>query len=142
MMLLKGNGRFDFPVVGESFRQDELAQLAGPKCPMGHDLDCLAALLFDDGNAFDPKAVAVAIVFRDGKVRHVGFLAKADARQYRQSVAAIGAPDPEGMLCRAKIVGGSTDYDSPSYYGVKLDLRLPFRFGTKLAWRTWSERLL
>ena len=141
--LLMGNGRFDFPIVGESYYQENLDLLAGPKEPEGCDLDCLAALVFHDENPHDSQAVAVFIVHADGKITMVGHLARADARTYRQAVADTGGPDPQGMLCRATVVGGWDDgFGDEGHYGVRLDLRLPLKFGTVQAWKNWSERLL
>jgi len=142
-MLLKGNGRFDFRVVGESYRQANLRLLAGPEAPDGHDLDCLAALLFQDSNPHDPNAVAVFIVHASQKLTMVGYLARKDARAYRKCVEKVGGQDPQGMLCRARIVGGWNDgYGDTGYYGVRLDLKLPLSFGTAAAWKNWSQRLL
>jgi hypothetical protein len=143
VMLLLGNGRFDFEVVGESYCQPSLRNLAGPQRAEGHDLDCLAALIFDDQNRFDPKAVGVAIVRRDRSIVPIGYLARAQARKYRTCVADVGKPDPQGMLCRAKIIGGWRDADGRTgQYGVRLDLKLPLSFGTVAAWTNWSQRLL
>lgn len=143
VMLMKGNGRFDYGIVGESYRQQNLAALAGPKVAGGHDLDCLAALVFQDDNSHDQHAVAVFICHANQQITMVGYLARQKARNYRKHVAAIGSPDPQGMLCRAKIVGGWIEDDGgEGLYGVRLDLRLPLTFGTMASWENWSKRLL
>jgi len=143
VMLMKGNGRFDFNIVGESHRQNHLSWIAGPKSPSGHDLDCLAALVRHDDNLHDDKAVAVFIVFASGKILIVGYLARKDARRYRSCLKDLGREDPEGMLCRAKIVGGWDDgAGNEGHYGVKLDLMMPLKFGTIKSWDSWKQRLL
>lgn len=143
-MLMKGNGRFDYEIVGESYRQQNLASLAGPKVPGGHDLDCLAALVFHDDNPHDSNAVAVFIVHKNQQITIVGYLPRKQARNYRKHVALLPkGPDPQGMLCRAKIVGGWVDgLSDHGMYGVRLDLRLPLTFGTHASWENWSKRLL
>lgn len=143
-MLLAGNGRFDFDVVGESHYQSNLASFAGPKRVDGCALECLAALLCYDTNPYDPKAVAVFIARQDGSVKLVGHFSRADARRYRRALAHGGwKEDPEGMLCRALIVGGWSDTgEGEGSYGVKLDLVLPLQFRTAAAWKNWSRRLL
>jgi len=141
--LLGGRGQFRLAVAGTIQAQKVLADLAGPKCHHGHDLDCLAALIFHDDNMHDNKAVAVMLVHRGGSLTMIGYLPRAEAREYRASVASWGTPDPTGMLCRAKIVGGWSDTGSGSgNYGVKLDLALPISFRTSLAWKNWEQRLL
>ena len=143
VMLIKGNGRFDFDIVGESHRQHHLRFMAGPEIPGGHDLECLAALILQDDNPYDDKAVAVHIVFASRKTLLVGYLARAEARRFRRCLDDVGQQDPEGMLCRAMIVGGRDNGDGkPGPYGVKLDLMMPLKLGTALSWVNWQKRLL
>ena len=141
--LIKGNGRFDFGIVGESYRQNNLGLLAGPKVSGGYDLDCLAVLGFDDDNEFDANAVAVFICLKTGDVKLVGYLSRSMARAYRKAVADTGGQDPEGMLCRAKIIGGWDNDDADDgMYGVTLDLMLPLTFAAEHSIESWSKRLL
>lgn len=141
--LLKGNGRFDFQVVGESFRQPAFKRLIGDHGSEGCEVECLAALILDDANAFDAMAVAVAVVRRSGAIEHVGYLAREDARLYRLSLASVGGADPTGMLCRAIMNGGMVrPSGSRGKYGIRLDLILPIGFRTVAAWKNWERRLL
>ena len=140
--LLKGNGRFDFNIVGESHGQNDIQRIVGKKISGGHDYDCLAALVYDEKNQYDKNAVAVCIVYASGSIVQVGFLSRQDAVKYRKNVSESGGLNPEGMLCRAKIVGGWSDAGDEGHFGVRLDLLLPLTFGTAASWPTWSQRLL
>jgi hypothetical protein len=144
VMLMMGNGRFDFDIVGESHNQDGFRAVVGPKIPGGHDFDCIAALIQQIDNPYDSKAVAVCLAFDNGKVGHAGYLSRKNARAYCKAVDECGWPqDPQGMLCRAKIVGGWKEADGDEgYYGVKLDLVFPLKFGTMQAWDSWKIRLI
>src|SRR5690606_20415871 len=74
-----GAGDFEFEVVGESFYQEDLCRLAGAHGDHGAEVHCVAALVPEDDNKHDPKAVAV---FVDG--RKVAHLSKEDARSFRR----------------------------------------------------------
>lgn len=72
-------------VVGESFYQDALDRIAGPKTPDGVEHECEATLVLDDGNAHDRQAVRVEILGEP-----VAHLSRSSAREYRQALADAG----------------------------------------------------
>src|SRR6266404_4667984 len=105
------------PVVGESHFQDALQMIYRKNGGSGHDIKVTAALVPENGNAFDLNAVRVEI-----KSRGVGYLPREMALEYR---AAVG--ENVGQ-CSAKIVGGFELEDgSSAYFGVKLNLAWPPR---------------
>lgn len=115
-----GTGDFDFDVVGESNYQAALAALAGTHGDRSPDKECQAALVPEDNNRYDNKAVRVDI---DG--RTVGYLSKDEARSFRRR---LGAKQLSGQTthCAAVIVGGYRMKNGErASYGVKLDIK-PF----------------
>jgi hypothetical protein len=121
-VILQGNGAFDFEVVGEASYQDALAQICGGATEDGHEHSCAAGLIFDDKNAFDPNAVAVAI---DGQI--VGYLARPAAVEYRRQIAGLNIQNSR-VGCRAVIRGGwDRGKRDRGNFGVWLDLARPLR---------------
>ncbi len=115
-----GTGAFEFEVVGESFYQRDLAQLAGQHGERSVEVPCVAKLVLEDDNKHDAKAVAVLV-----NGRKVGHLSREDARSYRRR---LGAKKLSGecATCDAFIVGGGTRRNGEKLmYGVKLDIK-PF----------------
>lgn len=103
---------FALEVVGESFYQENLGKIVGPRDPNGASGVFDAELAREDDNPYDDQAIVVTI---DGL--KVGHLNRADARRYRAT------PHPE--KCRAVIIGGhKMQRGEWASYGVKLDLEL------------------
>lgn len=143
MQIFKGNGRFDFNIVGEKAYQDALAELAGPKTPEGCDLDCMGCFYFDDGNKYDGNAVAIMIPKVNGQAKHVGYLSRKHAEKFRREVAVFGFDKSTLMMARAKIVGGwKISYFDQGHYGVKLDLLWPLRLRKEGVEMTVAARLI
>jgi hypothetical protein len=121
---LARDGEYEFEVVGESYRQDELASLCGPRKEGGEHITCVAMLDPQRDNPHDRNAVAVYI---GGK--HVAFLARECARDYRDQMTALGHRG-ERATCYALICGGWDGHKTASgwreqgSYGVKLDITL------------------
>lgn len=144
--MLKGDGRFKFDIVGESYSQPELGHLAGPKTELGVKLRCIALLLPEDENPHDRNAVKVGIVeLEQNRTLAVGYLRRNDAAQFRREIEQFDIDGSSRILCEAMIVGG---WDRPAWdsdddwdengdwigdddardignYGVKLDLVFP-----------------
>lgn len=115
-----GPGYFDFEIVGESNYQPALAALAGTHGERSPDKECQAALIPEDDNRYDDKAVRVDI---NGLT--VGYLSRDDARSFRRR---LGAKRLTGQIthCAAVIVGGYRMKNGErASYGVKLDIK-PF----------------
>lgn len=106
-------GQFETEVVGESYYQDALNEIAGGKTIGGHDLIVEARLIFEDDNKHDPMAVQVWI-----GAEPVGHLSRGQARKFRRDAP----PNTRAFICRAKITGGWRDGRSSGYYGVELDM--------------------
>ncbi|OQW61171.1 MAG: hypothetical protein A4S17_02135 [Proteobacteria bacterium HN_bin10] len=108
---LEGPGAFAVDVVGEAQYQDVL-EAAGEAGAV-----VAAALVLEDSNPHDDRAVAVCI---DG--RRAGYLSRADARRYRADLAAAGVPRAV-VRCKARITGGfARAGGGRAHFGLKLDL--------------------
>lgn len=141
--MFKGNGGFEFDIVGESHYQGELEHIAGPKNETGHLHRCIAAITLDDDNRYDKKAVKVFIIH--GKLAlAVGHFSRGDARLFRKQLALTNVDPEKLMLCMAEIVGGwdvrhlLDEYDddyarrkSTGHFGVKLDLIWPLSLDSR-----------
>lgn len=115
---IDGPGEFDFDLVGESFYQDNLAKICGPKSEGTKRVFATGIIIPYDTNPHDPLAVRVEI-----KGLVVGHFAKEAARQYRKQLQKSGAPPYARMSCDAMIVGGWITKDGKeASYGVKLDI--------------------
>lgn len=113
-------GEFDFEVVGESNYQSAIAEIAGQHGEEGATMECVAQLIPEDDNRYDPKAIAVRI-----NGRMVGYLSREDARSFRRRLGQKGLTG-RTTSCAACIVGGGTKRSGERlFYGVKLDIK-PF----------------
>lgn len=113
---VQGPGAYEYDIVGESYYQDALAQIAGPKTPEGHEHFCRAELRPEPNNPHDRDAVGVLI-----EGRKVGHLARPDAAAYVAMLRRIGTPN-RSYEVDAKIIGGWLRRSGEGHYGVKLDL--------------------
>lgn len=108
---LAGPGTFSVDVVGEAGYQRVLEAAA----EQGAEVS--ATLVLEDENPYDDQAVAVHV---DGA--RAGYLSRADARLYRQSLAAAGVARAT-VRCKARITGGFVRADGGrAHYGLRLDL--------------------
>ncbi|MGO4910469.1 hypothetical protein ACEN2J_19385 [Pseudorhodobacter sp. W20_MBD10_FR17] len=111
---------FDFDIVGESFYQDQLQSIAGPKSDNGVNLECESVVYCDNENKHDKNAVTVSI-----KGLVVGHFAKEDAKEWRSMLAANKATE-KNVRVKALIAGGwlrskKSEVDE-GHFGVKLDI--------------------
>lgn len=90
-------GKHELCVVGESFCQDTILKITGPKTPEGFSLNGIATLQCDPTNPYDRNAVGVYI---DGG--RVGYLPRDVAAMIAPRIAARRAP----CHVRAQINGG------------------------------------
>ena len=116
-VFLKGNGNFEFPIVGESHYQHNLEAICGPRKEHGEALEIEACLILEDHNQYDSNAIRVDIAGRT-----VGHIKKEWAPQLRAQLKVIDRPKPYKITCNAKIVGGWSNKKSQGFYGVQLDL--------------------
>jgi hypothetical protein len=114
---IRGDGSFDFEVVGESHYQANLERIAGPRKKDGKQLLTTATLLLDDDNPHDKNAVKVYI-----DSLPVGHLPRDVARTWRARLRKSGGP-VGNYTCAAMIVGGwKKGRDDEGSYGVRLDI--------------------
>jgi hypothetical protein len=118
-VILKGSGSFELAVVGESHYQEALEEAAGGRSEDGARVRVSAALVLEDGNPYDAKAVRVDV---DGQT--VGYLSRRDARTYRVALARASLSDAR-ISCAAQIRGGwDRGPDDRGSFGIVLDLDL------------------
>lgn len=118
--LWENDGNFEFEIVGESFYQDTLAYLSS-MYESGKPRLFVAALVLEDNNPHDDKAVAVTI---DGC--KVGHLSREDARSFRRRLSMQGLKG-QTTCCWAAIFGGNPKKDGAfKQFGVWLEMK-PFR---------------
>lgn len=117
---LVGTGDYAIPIVGESYYQENLAAICGPRKAKGEKRTVEARLIFEDNNPKDKNAIRVEI---EGK--HVGYLSRELAVQYRRQVKKLNYMGATGV-CSAQIRGGwrrTTDEGvDEGHYGVWLDI--------------------
>jgi len=117
------SGTDEVRVVGDAIHQDVLLDLTGGRRHYGGvQMETVAHLVPEPGNADDPAAIAVTI---DG--RSVGYLSRSDAARYHREIAAAIECSGEAS-CRATIVGGwEREHGDVGYFGVRLRLGVPPR---------------
>ncbi len=115
---LERQGEFGQRVTGESYYQRELDRIAGGRTTDGHEFERTAEIVLDDRNRHDRNAVRIDI---DKKT--VGYLSRADARQYREWLRNQKYPEHVIMECTALITGGwDRGRNDRGPYEVRLDL--------------------
>jgi hypothetical protein len=114
---LHGPGTFSIDIVGESHYQNALDAICGGKTPDGHNLIVQAALIQENNNPHDNKAIRIDI---EGMT--VGYFNRSLAREYRKRITEAGYPSVTA-ICNGMIVGGwKRGKNDEGHYGVKLDL--------------------
>jgi len=114
---LTPTGSYGLDVVGEASYQSNIERVLGGRTTEGAQLGCNAILVPEDTNAHDPMAVRVDI-----QGNTVGYLSRANAREYRAEMKRLGFPS-EVFSCRALIVGGwDRGPNDRGHFGVKLDV--------------------
>ena len=114
---ISGPGDYEVDVVGESHYQDALERICDGRTDESAEKYVDAALILEDDNRHDRKAVRVDI-----EGRTVGYLSREFARSYRDRLKQAGHPDLVG-ICKAVIVGGwDRGKRGRGHFGVRLDL--------------------
>jgi hypothetical protein len=104
-------------VVGESYRQDALWRLVGGQRANEVRVECVAALVPEPNNEYDPNAISVLI-----RGERVGYLSRADAVEYLPGLKALIANSRKGrVMVHGWIVGGGRRLDGLGRLGVFLD---------------------
>ena len=120
-VVLDGDGTFDQEIVGESFYQDTLEALFGPKTEDAVQIATNARLVCELNNPHDSNAVAVMM-----KGQKVGHLSRADAVAYRRELRSLfGHREPEAIVDALVVGGWSRANGSEGSFGVRLDLDWP-----------------
>ncbi|WP_070987316.1 hypothetical protein [Halofilum ochraceum] len=111
-------GEFGQPVSGERYYQRELDRIAGGRTPDGHEFERRAEVVLEERNRNDSNAVRVDI-----DKTTVGYLARGDARKYREWLRNQRYPERVIMECTALITGGwDRGRNDRGPYEVRLDL--------------------
>lgn len=118
-MRWRGDDSFEVAIVGESFYQDVLEELAGGRSDASADLECEALLVPETDNPYDVNAVGIYI-----EGRKVGHMDRRGAAAYRRLLKKVGQPLAQ-ISCYAKIVGGWERRDDAGHFGVMLDIADP-----------------
>jgi hypothetical protein len=110
-MIACREGSFPFAVVGEARYQDALSRIVGGHNREGHGHECVALLVPEPSNKYDPNAVQVVI---GGEP--VGYIPKEATVRIHAASASFGA-----LACQARIDGGwKTNQHDAGHFGVKL----------------------
>jgi hypothetical protein len=109
-------GTEDLEVVGESYYQENLWRLVGPRWPddrVRHPI--YAVLVAEDDNPHDANAVAVWV-----QRLKVGHLSRANARRYRPGLLSLQRRYGRPVALNGVIAGGGIREDGPGRLGVFL----------------------
>ena len=111
-------GGASLEVVGESFHQENLWQLAGGRRNPEERVrvPVLAVLVPEVGNPYDPNSVAIWV-----NGLQVGNLSRDNARRYRPGLLALQRKYGSLIALRGVIVGGGMRADGPGQLGVFLN---------------------
>ena len=111
------DGRVDLDVVGESYRQENLWQLAGGRRNRKERVRVAvcAVLVPEADNPYDSNAVSVWV---DGL--KVGYLSRDDARRYRPGLVALQREHGMPIALQGVIAGGGIRENGPGLLGVFL----------------------
>jgi hypothetical protein len=110
---VRGTGRFDVEVVGESHYRAALEGVLGADAGTDEEWLGEAELVLEDSNPHDPKAVQVCI-----QGHTVGYLSRADARDFRARLKEAGGGALRRLVVDARVYGGGSD----RLYSVTLDM--------------------
>lgn len=114
VVLLDGTG--DLEVVGESYYQENLWRLVGPRRPDERvRAEASAVLVAEYGNPYDPNAVAIWV-----QRLIVGHLSRENARRYRTGLLRLQEHYGQPIALNGVIVGGGIREDGPGRLGVFL----------------------
>lgn len=117
--VVKGNGMFQFAIIGESQYQQELESIAGGRCRDGGRQLVAALLVPEPVNFFDQNAVAVQI-----SKRTVGYLSFGASPAF---LKALAEGEFDCAACGAAVVRESdSNEDNADCLRVKLDAVVPF----------------
>lgn len=106
------------PVVGESHYQNAIRHACGSDRWEDIRFDCIAALVPEPSNPYDPNAVIVQVAGE-----RVGYLSREDAVAYGGLVGRL-ADQGRAVVCAAMIAGRGPGSDTPNL-GVFLHLPPP-----------------
>lgn len=109
-------GSTSLAVVGESYRQDNLWRLVGGFRTEYVREPCIAMLIPETDNQYDPNAIAVHI---SGLM--VGYLARATASAYRAGLEALMEKHGHLIALNGQIIGGGPRDDGIGQLGVWLE---------------------
>jgi hypothetical protein len=103
---IRGNGRYEVDVVGESFYAASFAELARRHHPEHNDDESFgdAVLTLEEGNPHDKNAVAVHI-----EGLQVGYLSRAMAADFRKAIRRDGLQKHRQFAVSARLYWGGAE---------------------------------
>ena len=103
---IRGNGRYEVDVVGESFYADSFTELARRHRPEHNDDESFgdAVLTLEDDNPHDKNAVAVHI-----EGLQVGYLSREMAADFRQAIQRDGLQHHRQFAAAARLYWGGEE---------------------------------
>ena len=112
-------GSYPLSAVGESNYQDALSRICGGHNRDGHELECLAVVIPEPTNPYDPNAHKVMI---NGLL--VGYLPRDEAKRFKTQARNAGIAG-QAVEVAALISGGwrTNQYDE-GFFGVRLGIPL------------------
>jgi hypothetical protein len=124
-----GDGQFSFTVVDESHHQIELEDIVHFQTDESADFECIALLVPELHNLFDPDAIVVSIAGEK-----MGYLPGKAAARFSAARQVRGV---DVAYCTAMILGGrDRGDDDVGHFGVKLDVSQPLSFENIRDWRS------
>lgn len=112
---IRGNGRFEVDVVGESHYADNFTTLAKRHKPGDKEDESFgdAVLTLEDTNPHDPKAVGVTL-----EGLQVGYLSREMARDFREAIKRDGLGKHRQFAVAARLYWGGDE----GHFSVQLDI--------------------
>ena len=111
------DGDDDLDVVGESYQQNNLWELAGPRSSEKTRVEVIGYLIPEPENKYDPNAIGVWI-----QNKKVGFIAKELAREIVDDLLELMSKHNGSLIgLRGVIAGGGHYDDGPGQLGVFLE---------------------
>lgn len=121
-VFLKGDGGFDFDIVGEQSYQAALSGAAGGRSDDGVEVAVEVDLVHEPTNSYDGNAVRAVV---NGQT--VGYLSRSQAPDFKARLDRLGLGG-RPTRCDGLIVGGwNRGGGDVGHFGLKLDLIWPVR---------------
>jgi len=127
----------ELPIVGESYRQEQLARFVRTRGQRGVTHGNLTAVLQPEPtNPKDKNAIRILLRDAEGNGAHVGYLGREDAKLYGPIVRYLS---PRLIQTRARLIGGWVDpVRGDGSIGVLLNLGTPSEVAGEVVCADWA----